>query len=83
MNEKCPQHGGSHPPWLCPDRSQDIVALVQADLEQRADLGQRKYGERLTTNIPPQNGKSALQNAYEEVLDLACYLRKELANRGE
>ena len=57
----------------------DITEMVKNDLEARAVLGEKKYGARLDTEIPPQNGLSVLRNAYEEVLDLACYLRKALA----
>jgi len=56
----------------------DIVELVKADLEARANVGAAKYGARLTTDEPCHNGISALQNAYEEALDLACYLKMSL-----
>ena len=56
----------------------DITELVKIDLEDRAKLGKRKYGARLTVSEPCHNNKSALENAYEEALDLACYLKKEL-----
>ena len=61
----------------------DITEMVKQDLEARAVLGENKYGARLDTEIPPQNGLSALRNAYEEALDLACYLRKALADMEE
>jgi len=57
----------------------DITEMVKQDLEARAVLGEKKYGTRLDTEILPQNGLSALHNAYEEALDLVCYLRKALA----
>ena len=50
----------------------DVTSLVKEDLEQRAREGERKYGERLTTF----NGRDALIDAYQEVLDLALYLRQ-------
>lgn len=56
----------------------DIVELVKADMEARAKVGAEKYGDRLTTGEPCHNGLSALQNAYEEALDLAIYLKKAL-----
>lgn len=56
----------------------DIAKKVQADIEARAQLGEKKYGKRLETGSR-ENGKSPLLNAYEEVLDLAMYLRQELA----
>lgn len=51
-----------------------IVELVQEDLEARSKEGLRKYGEPLKAN----NGRNALIDAYQEVLDLACYLRQRL-----
>ena len=59
----------------------DITKLVQEDLEQRAVVGTAKYGARLTVGEPCHNGQSALQNAYEEVLDLAVYLRKAITDK--
>jgi len=56
----------------------DVAALVQKDIEARAEEGKQKYGERLTTD----NNRDALVDAYQEVLDTAMYLRQELAERG-
>lgn len=55
----------------------DITALVKEDLEERAKLGQGRYGERLR----PFNGRDALIDAYQEALDLACYLRQAIYER--
>jgi hypothetical protein len=55
--------------------------LVAADLAERKEHGLRKYGTPLQTG----NGRSMLRDAYEEVLDLAVYLRgalEEEAARG-
>ena len=60
----------------------DIARLVQADIEARAELGKRKYGGRLETGSR-NNTTSPLQNAYEEALDLAMYLKQELEERRE
>lgn len=60
----------------------DIAKLVQADIESRAQLGEKKYGARLAT-WSRENGKSPLRNAYEEVLDLAMYLRQRLEETRE
>lgn len=57
---------------------QDITRLVQQDLERRSQMGARKYGTRLKSH----NGRDALVDAYQEALDLACYLRQEIAERG-
>jgi hypothetical protein len=61
----------------------DITNLVKLDLEARAQVGERKYGARLTVVQPCSNGISALQNAYEEVLDTAVYLKKALLEEAE
>lgn len=56
----------------------EVATLVQEDIEKRIDFGEKEYGERLTTF----NGRNALQDAYEEVLDLAVYLKQELMERA-
>lgn len=48
--------------------------LVIADMEERKQFGLRKYNSLLQ----PNNGRSFTQDAYEEVLDLAVYLRGKL-----
>ena len=55
----------------------DIATMVQEDIEARAQLGEKKYGGRLEVGSR-NNMISPLQNAYEEVLDLALYLKQEL-----
>lgn len=57
----------------------DIVELVKNDLECRAVLGERKYGERLK----PHNGRDALVDAYQEALDLCMYLRQVIEEKEE
>ena len=56
-----------------------ILPLVLSDLQARSDMGKRKYGTRLRS----ENGRSALWDAYQEVLDLCMYLRQEIEERGE
>jgi len=56
------------------DETTDIATLVQHDIERRAEVGRRTYGERLH----PDNGRDALQDAYEEALDLAMYLKQQI-----
>ena len=58
----------------------DIAKIVQEDIEARAQLGEKKYGGRLEVGSR-NNMISPLQNAYEEVLDLALYLKQELLER--
>ena len=58
----------------------DIAIMVQEDIEARAQLGEKKYGGRLEVGSR-NNMISPLQNAYEEVLDLALYLKQELLEK--
>ena len=51
-----------------------IQTLVITDLFNRMEHGMRKYGTYLQAN----NGRNALQDAYEEALDLAVYLKQAL-----
>ena len=54
-----------------------IQRKVRDDLEERERLGVERYG----TSLQPHNGRDALRDAYEEALDLACYLRQAMAER--
>lgn len=54
-----------------------IVDLVQRDLEERRRKGIETYGMPLRA----WNGRDALQDAYEEALDLCCYLRQAIEER--
>ena len=56
----------------------DIQSLVMADLESRRELGIKRYG----TALQAFNGRDMLQDAYEEALDLAVYLRGEIEERN-
>lgn len=53
--------------------------LVIADLNERKAMGLKKYN----TLLQPMNGRDSLVDAYQEVLDLAAYLRNEIAERQE
>lgn len=61
-------------PQPIPNNSTPIIDLVHQDLEQRRQLGIRKYG----TVLQAFNGRNPLWDAYEEVLDLALYLRQAI-----
>jgi len=52
----------------------DIINLVKDDLESRAVMGVETYGKRLQ----PHNGRNALIDAYQEVLDLSVYVKQRL-----
>lgn len=58
-------------PLPIPNDNPSCHDLVIADMEERKQFGLRKYNSLLQ----PHNGRSFLQDAYEEVLDLAVYLR--------
>ena len=52
----------------------DITWEVMEDLTERAKRGLNKYDTTLAEN----NHQNMLQHAYEEALDLAQYLKKEI-----
>ncbi len=55
--------------------SHDLVIL---DLAKRKNFGFKKYG----TLLQAGNGRDALQDAYEEALDLCVYLRTAIEERN-
>lgn len=56
-----------------------VWGLVIADMHDRDLDGVREYGVPLLTH----NGRDALQDAYEEALDLAAYLRQLIEERKD
>lgn len=62
-----------------PNMSTPIVQLVKDDLSRRMELGIKRYG----TPLQARNGRDALRDAYEEALDLACYLRQAIEERND
>ena len=52
----------------------DIADLVIEDMKERKKMGKKKYGVPLRAH----NGRNALQDAYEEALDLCQYLKQAL-----
>lgn len=52
----------------------DLWPLVIDDMKDRDRLGKAKYG----IGLRPHNGRNALIDAYQEVLDLSVYLRQEI-----
>jgi hypothetical protein len=59
--------------------SREIYKKVIADIEGRADMGKHKYGHTLR----PHNGRSALQDLYEELLDAVQYLRQLMEEESD
>lgn len=55
----------------------DVARLVQADIEARIEKGAKQYGERLTTH----NGRDAMIDLYQELLDSCVYIRQFLYER--
>lgn len=51
--------------------------LVIADMHERNALGRARYG----TPLQPYNGRDALVDAYQELLDGAVYLRQAIEER--
>lgn len=58
---------------------ENIVDLVIADLKTRAEIGEKKYGQKLKAF----NGRNALIDAYQESLDLAQYLKQRIVEEGK
>lgn len=54
-----------------------VYPLVIEDIVKRVEAGLEAYGDFLTT----ENGRDALQDAYEEALDLAIYLKQAMLER--
>lgn len=66
-------------PAPIPNSKPSIHDLVIADMESRKRMGLKKYG----TVLQAGNGRNALKDAYEEVLDLAMYLKQKLEEERE
>ena len=64
-------------PAPTPNDKPAIWPLVIVDMNGRDNLGRQRYG----TPLQPDNGRDMLKDAYEEALDLACYLRGALYER--
>lgn len=60
-----------------PNGRESVQLLVRRDLADRELVGIQRYG----TPLQAHNGRDALRDAYEEALDLACYLRQAIEER--
>lgn len=67
----------SEQPKPTPTSGAPIWELVVADMKERDRIGRERYG----TPLQAHNGRDALQDAYEEALDLAVYLRQAIEER--
>lgn len=64
-----------HEPQKPPHPGQiEVIPAVIADLEARSEAGKIKYGTALYT----ENGRDALVDLYQELLDAVCYLKQRL-----
>jgi hypothetical protein len=54
-----------------------IQDLVVADIAARLKVGIQRYG----TGLQPHNGRDALRDLYEELLDAATYTRQLIYER--
>lgn len=61
-------------PSPVPNSSRPVWEVVIEDMFNRNEFGKAKYGTPLQAN----NGRNALKDAYEEVLDLAVYLKQRI-----
>jgi len=57
----------------------NIWNLVISDMKHRDEMGTAKYGKPLSLH----DGRRTLQDAYEECLDMACYLKKAILEEAE
>jgi len=60
-------------------KQKDIADLVVVDIKKRKVMGKAKYGVPLRAN----NGRNALQDAYEEAQDMTLYLKQKLVEEEE
>lgn len=58
---------------------ENIWEEVIKDMHNRDKFGQSKYGRPVQTF----NGRDALQDAYEEALDLCVYLKQAMNERNK
>ena len=64
-------------PLPTPNDNPGVHSMVIADIEARRALGVSRYGVALQAG----NGRDALRDAYEEILDCAAYLRQAIEER--
>jgi len=64
-------------PMPTPTGTPSVQEMVIADIRARMKVGVERYG----TLLQPRNGRDALRDLYEELLDAACYTRQAIAER--
>jgi hypothetical protein len=71
------KHRPGDQPLPVQNERQSIQDLVIADIETRKKVGLERYG----TLLQADNKRDSLRDAYEEALDLTCYLRQAIEER--
>lgn len=74
MDSSTDRAGSAAQPNPTPNDSVAVWDLVVADMKARDAVGLERYGTRLQ----PHNGRDALWDAYEELLDAAAYIRQRI-----
>lgn len=78
-----PTHGGeSVTDWLLSfigENSPTHLTILAADLEARREFGIKRYGSELKTH----NGRSALTDLYQELLDACQYAAQDYLEKPE
>lgn len=76
-----PQPNNNRPIWdmVCEDVASNRFIVIDsdniiADMRQRDQIGRQRYG----TALQAHNGRNAMQDAYEELLDASVYLKQTL-----
>lgn len=70
------QHTEQPPPVRRPGVP-SVQRAVRDDLRLREQVGVERYG----TPLQPHNGRDALRDLYEELLDACCYIKQALIER--
>jgi hypothetical protein len=65
-------------PLPVPNSLPHIQDLVHADLQERQQLGESRYG---VPGLQPHNGRDMLLDLYQELLDAAVYARAAIWER--
>ncbi len=60
-----------------PNERRPVWELVVEDMQERNKIGTKRYG----TPLQAFNGRDPIVDAYQEVLDLAVYLRQAIEER--
>lgn len=61
-----------------PKKGKEVVLVhVLRDIQERSEMGHKKYGTLLSTF----NGRDPLWDAYQEAIDLVMYLRQAILEK--